>query len=153
MKVPPNADETGGRLTGEVMSEYLESFTKKFLPHQILYRTDVVNVRRPEKEPREGWMLTVKNLNTGISSELYYSKIVLCTGVRINVVGVRFHADHCQLRVAVILVFHPISHHKQPRLLDFEALSSILVSSVRSYQTSWKLSNPLLSSQTRIQEG
>jgi hypothetical protein len=153
MEAPPNAEKTGGRLTGEVMSNYLESFTKKFLSDRILYGTEVVNIRRPEKESKDGWVVTVKTLNTGTSSELYFNKIVLCTGVRVDGVWVRLHTDRCLSRAVAILVFLPISLRKQPWLPDFAVLLSILVNSARSYQTSSTSSNQPLLDRTRIQEG
>lgn len=80
METPPNATKTGGRLTGEVMSRYMESFAEKFLSDRILYRTEVINIKRPEKGTT-GWVIKVRDLTTNASSDLLFDKIVLCTGV------------------------------------------------------------------------
>lgn len=78
MKPPPNSSKTGGRLTGEVMSEYMESFAENFLQGRITYSTEVMKIRRGENN--DGWIIQTKDLTTSTVTETHYSKIVLCTG-------------------------------------------------------------------------
>ncbi|KXN82276.1 hypothetical protein AN958_02777 [Leucoagaricus sp. SymC.cos] len=78
MKPPPDPSKTGGRLTGEVMSEYMESFADKFLRGRIKYASEVLKIRRGAN--KIGWMVKSRDLETNTVKEDYYSKIVLCTG-------------------------------------------------------------------------
>lgn len=79
MEAPPNAPKTGGRLTGEVMTKYMESFYEQFLRNRILFNTEVLNIKRGENN--NGWIIQVEDLTKGITSDLRFAKIVLCTGV------------------------------------------------------------------------
>lgn len=73
---------TGGRLSGERMRMYMESFAERFLKGKIRYNTTVTNVRRRlEGEEGKRWVVTVHDTTTGEESQLRYDKIVLCTGV------------------------------------------------------------------------
>jgi lysine/ornithine N-monooxygenase len=78
MKPPSNSSKTGGRLTGEVMSEYMESFAALFLRNRITYSTEVLEIRRGNND---GWVIKSRDLTTNTIQEYHYSKIVLCTGV------------------------------------------------------------------------
>lgn len=80
MKAPPESSKTGGRLTGELMTEYMESFAERFVRDRITYSTEVMEIRRGDGS--HGWIIKSRNLNTNIVQEDHYSKIVLCTGVR-----------------------------------------------------------------------
>ncbi|KAJ3572899.1 hypothetical protein NP233_g2776 [Leucocoprinus birnbaumii] len=78
MKLPANSAETGGRLTGEVMSEYMETFAEKFLRGRITYSTEVMKIKRGNDN--DGWVIETKDLTTGAIYESRFSKIVLCSG-------------------------------------------------------------------------
>lgn len=79
MDIPPNAASTGGRLTGDVMSNYMESFATKFLKGRFIYKTEVLSIKRGENN--SGWMVKVKDSTTDVISDYHFSKVVLCTGV------------------------------------------------------------------------
>lgn len=79
MDKPPNAEKTGGRLTGDVLTNYMEFFYKKNLQNRILFNTEVLKIKRGESN--SGWVIQVEDLTEGITSDLHFSKIVLCTGV------------------------------------------------------------------------
>ncbi|KZS89482.1 FAD/NAD(P)-binding domain-containing protein [Sistotremastrum niveocremeum HHB9708] len=75
------------RLKGSQLTDYMESFAGQYLKGHIRFRTEVINVRRPnaletiiESEVGEGWIMTVRNLKDGSTEELKFDKIVLCTG-------------------------------------------------------------------------
>ncbi|KAI0034738.1 FAD/NAD-P-binding domain-containing protein [Vararia minispora EC-137] len=77
MPPPKDATVTGGRLSGEDMCAYAETFVDKFLSGRMRYKTLVTRVRRVEEG---GWLLDVKDLKTGEIHELRYTKLALCTG-------------------------------------------------------------------------
>ncbi|CAL1698410.1 unnamed protein product [Somion occarium] len=77
MPLPANANVTGGRLSGEDMRAYMESFADRFLKDRIKYDTEALNICRRNGG---GWVVTAKGLNSGTMFELEYDKIVLCTG-------------------------------------------------------------------------
>jgi dimethylaniline monooxygenase (N-oxide forming) len=78
MPPPTKSKETGGRLTGEDMNNYFESFADRFLKGKILFNVEVLNVSR---NPRGGWSVLVNNKLNGLETRLHYDKIVVCTGV------------------------------------------------------------------------
>lgn len=82
MDIPPNAAKTGGRLTGDVVSEYMESFATKFLQGRFLYNAEVLNIKRGENN--NGWVVKVEDLTTNVTSDLHFTKVVLCTGVSVQ---------------------------------------------------------------------
>ncbi|KAJ7626831.1 FAD/NAD-P-binding domain-containing protein [Roridomyces roridus] len=81
MPVPPDAGKTGGRLSGDDIRGYLEQFEERFLKGRVLFRTEVVGVRREEGDV-EGlpWVVNVRDIGTDHGTTLRFAKIVLCTG-------------------------------------------------------------------------
>ena len=92
--MPPPRDwrSTAGRLSGEDMQHYMESFEEHFLRGRIRYNTEVLKIKRvpiPEKEREKNantaarrWLISVQDKLTGACSELKYDRVVLCSGVR-----------------------------------------------------------------------
>lgn len=80
MPPPENSAKTGGRLSGQDVMLYMETFANRFLKARIKYRTTVESVTRTSK----GWtaQVTVEG-EAGVKTkdELHYDKLVLCTGV------------------------------------------------------------------------
>ncbi|KAJ7067183.1 FAD/NAD-P-binding domain-containing protein [Mycena amicta] len=77
MDRPANTAATGGRLTGDDLHRYTQTFTEKFLQGKIQYETYVLSVLR---EAEGGWIISVRDLKTGIEQTLRFDKVVLCTG-------------------------------------------------------------------------
>ena len=48
MPPPRNASSTGGRLSGEDMQHYMESFEEHFLNGRIRYETEILKIKRVE---------------------------------------------------------------------------------------------------------
>lgn len=69
----------GNRLCGEDMRAYMETFADRFLRGKIRFGTEILDVRRGEDGA--GWEVEVLDLRTGNKEVLYYSRVVLCTGV------------------------------------------------------------------------
>lgn len=85
MPPPKDNKKSGGRLTGEDLMEYMESFTDRFLQGRMRYNTIVTNIRRDDKDSDSAgrrWVVSVRDRDTGAESQLRYHRIVLCTGVR-----------------------------------------------------------------------
>lgn len=92
LPMPPPRDwrSTGGRLSGEDMQYYMESFEEHFLNGKVRYNTEVLKIQRtfekPSKSsltPKPQWSISVLDKKTGASSQLKYDKVVLCSGVRL----------------------------------------------------------------------
>jgi len=86
MPPPLNAKATGGRLSGQDLQTYMESFADRFLEGKIRYNTEVINVRRRSDVQVEDrcWSIAVRCLTTSAACDvelLNYDKVVLCTGV------------------------------------------------------------------------
>lgn len=79
MPKPNNARNTGGRLTGEDMCLYMESFAEKFLKGNITFGVEIENISRDIGG--KVWLVKTRNLKDGSVVERQYDKIVLCTGV------------------------------------------------------------------------
>ncbi|OBZ73499.1 hypothetical protein A0H81_06151 [Grifola frondosa] len=77
----PPPDNRGGRLTGDDMQKYLETFADKFLEGKIRFEAEVVNIRRDDIGK---WLISISDKKTGAQEVVTYSRIVLCTGVRIG---------------------------------------------------------------------
>ncbi|KAF8994699.1 hypothetical protein BDQ17DRAFT_1401381 [Cyathus striatus] len=79
LPMPPPINPTGGRLSGEDMCNYMESFADAFLKDKIRLRlrTEVWSIRRGGKAP---WIINVENLTTGLHEHLEFDKLVVCTG-------------------------------------------------------------------------
>ena len=83
MPPPPDAKKTGGRLTGEDLRTYFQQFADRFLDGVVQYNTQVLKVQRKADSVR-GWRVTVQhwsNENIGKIEDLFFDKLVLCTGV------------------------------------------------------------------------
>ncbi|EKM52446.1 uncharacterized protein PHACADRAFT_149103 [Phanerochaete carnosa HHB-10118-sp] len=89
LPMPPPTDTTksGGRLGGEDMRLYMESFADRFLRGKLRYNTIVTNIRSAKPDlstlsspPSKRWIITVRDRNTGEESQLRYDRVVLCTG-------------------------------------------------------------------------
>lgn len=79
MPPPEDASATGGRLSGEDMTEYMETFAATFLPGRIRYDTEVLKISRTQAQ--DGWFVVVRDLETQAVEHIVYDKLVLCTGV------------------------------------------------------------------------
>ncbi|KAG6867950.1 hypothetical protein C0993_009201 [Termitomyces sp. T159_Od127] len=72
MPLPSKSGETGGRLTGDDMCAYMESFAAKFLAGRIKFRTEILSIQRPS----DGiWLVTVKDLLNGAQDVLTSEKL------------------------------------------------------------------------------
>ena len=100
MHEPYGSVKTGGRLSGEDVRQYMESFAEKFLKGKIRFETEVVNIRRGDHG--RGWNVLVQDKRTGTKKVSYYSRVVLCTGVSyVRRVDPRLQFFILVLRVAV----------------------------------------------------
>jgi cation diffusion facilitator CzcD-associated flavoprotein CzcO len=80
MQAPNDSVETGGRLAGEDVRQYMEDFAERFLKGKIRFETEVLNIRRGDHG--RGWKVLVRDGGTGGKRKVsYYSRIILCTGV------------------------------------------------------------------------
>jgi dimethylaniline monooxygenase (N-oxide forming) len=81
MRAPDDSTKTGGRLSGDDVRQYLEDFAEGFLKGKIRYETEVLNIRR--RDHGRGWKVIVRDRRTtgGAEKVLYFSRIILCTGV------------------------------------------------------------------------
>lgn len=79
LPMPPPEDpaKTGGRLFGEDICNYMETFSETFLKDKIKFEVEVLNVRR---SPSGSWNVDIKDKHEGTKTVLEYSRIVLCTG-------------------------------------------------------------------------
>ncbi|KAJ3529431.1 hypothetical protein NM688_g7855 [Phlebia brevispora] len=90
LPMPPPRDwrTTGGRLTGEDMQYYMESFEEHFLKGRIRYNTEVLKIKRISERNAKAsppttssrWAVSVQDKISGVSSQLKYDKVVLCSG-------------------------------------------------------------------------
>ncbi|KAI0259070.1 FAD/NAD-P-binding domain-containing protein [Gloeopeniophorella convolvens] len=78
MREPDGSSRTGGRLTGEHVQQYMESFAKHNLDGKIRFDTDVVNIRRGDRQ--RGWDIRVRDQVTSEERIFHYARIVVCTG-------------------------------------------------------------------------
>ncbi|KAL7282731.1 LOW QUALITY PROTEIN: hypothetical protein ACG7TL_004205 [Trametes sanguinea] len=67
-----------GRLSGEELSSYFQSFAHKFLDGKILYGKEVQQIRRDASG--DGWEVDVLSIGDGTTETRNYARIVLCTG-------------------------------------------------------------------------
>lgn len=82
MPQPQNAEETGGRLSGDDMRKYMENFAQRFLKGRIRYNMEVLRVNRHASGKKsDGWTLEVLDKETESTFQLDYDRVVLCTGV------------------------------------------------------------------------
>ena len=98
MSVPLNSQETGGRLCADNMRKYMETFADRFLRGRIRYNMDVLRISRhsPVKDEAgkavkmPGWTIDVVDRKTGSQFTLDYDKVVLCSGVRLEMFSPTF---------------------------------------------------------------
>ncbi|KZP03480.1 FAD/NAD-P-binding domain-containing protein [Athelia psychrophila] len=77
----PDFKATGGRLSGEDMRGYMESYADRFVKNSIRYNVEVLRVQRVESGSKEpNWAITFRDRGTGAQGVLKYDKLVLCTG-------------------------------------------------------------------------
>jgi cation diffusion facilitator CzcD-associated flavoprotein CzcO len=81
MPTPENARVTGGRLTGQDMCLYMETFADNFLKGGITFDVEVENISRGSDGV---WSIKTRNLKHGSVEVLQFNKVVLCTGVSIS---------------------------------------------------------------------
>lgn len=86
MPAPEDSETTGGRLTGTVLCQYLESFACKFLEGRAKFRlrTEVQDVKRVDSPLSAPWHITVRNLDSQVIETLTFARLVLATGVRLD---------------------------------------------------------------------
>ena len=89
MREPDGSVNTGGRLSGEDVREYMEGFAERFLKGKIRFETEVLNISRGDHG--RGWNVLVRDRRMGAAAEKvsYYSRIILCTGVSVNPAMIR----------------------------------------------------------------
>ncbi|KIP06555.1 hypothetical protein PHLGIDRAFT_452381 [Phlebiopsis gigantea 11061_1 CR5-6] len=84
MPPPAQGKQSGGRLSGEDVRLYMESFAERFLKGRIHYGTDVTSIRREKVDSSDvstkEWAVSMRARGTGEESRRTYDKIVLCTG-------------------------------------------------------------------------
>lgn len=78
MAPPSNTSITGGRLTAQDLSKYMQEFADTLLPGRIMLDAEILNVRRDKKDA--SWSISIRNKRTGESETLKFDKVVLCTG-------------------------------------------------------------------------
>jgi dimethylaniline monooxygenase (N-oxide forming) len=79
---------TGGRLAGDDIRVYMETFTENYLKGRISveYETEVVSIRRPasgELKNNAHWIVLTSRKSED-KREREFDKIILCTGVRFS---------------------------------------------------------------------
>ena len=79
MPEPHGSVKTGGRLSGEDVRQYMESFAERLLKSKIRLETEVLNTRRGDRG--RGWNVLLHDRRTGTEKVSYYSRVILCTGV------------------------------------------------------------------------
>jgi dimethylaniline monooxygenase (N-oxide forming) len=98
MPAPDDSIKTGGRLSGDNVRQYLEDFAERFLKGKIRFDTEVLNICRRDHGRR--WKVLVHERRTGGAEKvLYFSRLIVCTGVS-------FVHRYCR----VDLIPHLLSH-------------------------------------------
>ena len=67
--------------SGIDISEYMASFADRHLRGKIRFGIEVLNLRRVSNGDKRSWMVKIRPLKTGKEEELKFAKVVLCTGV------------------------------------------------------------------------
>ncbi|KAK7676325.1 hypothetical protein QCA50_020708 [Cerrena zonata] len=84
MLPPSNSKATGGRLSGDDMQTYMESFADHFLKGRIRYQVEALRLRRSNSNSNSKsgsrWVITIRDERDGSTSEVEYDKVVLCSG-------------------------------------------------------------------------
>ena len=81
MPRPKNFQQIGGRLTGEVVQSYMESYEQRFLEGITHYGVDVLDISRNQSGE---WFVKIREHDSLMEEILQFDKIVLCTGVSIE---------------------------------------------------------------------
>lgn len=79
MPPPLKSSTTGGRLSGEDLSNYFQDFAKRFLEDRIRFGVEVLRIKRGESG--HSWMVLLEDISVGARETLEFDKLVLCTGV------------------------------------------------------------------------
>ncbi|KAF8061622.1 FAD/NAD-P-binding domain-containing protein [Lyophyllum atratum] len=77
MPPPSQSAETGGRLAGDDMCTYMETFAHTFLNSKITFETEVLAIYRSASGL---WLVTVEGRGSATQQVFEFSHIVLCTG-------------------------------------------------------------------------
>ncbi|KAF8162699.1 hypothetical protein B0H34DRAFT_650867 [Crassisporium funariophilum] len=79
MPLPENSAESGGRLSGQDVCNYMEKFTEKYLAGKakFIHETEVLNIERDEQGK---WNVAVKDIPSGSEGVMTFSRIILSTG-------------------------------------------------------------------------
>lgn len=78
MPPPAQASQLGGRLSGEDMCGYMESFADRFLKGKVQFETEVLGITR---NAQGTWEVSVERKQSGAREVLQFARVVLCTGV------------------------------------------------------------------------
>lgn len=82
LPMPPAKHPESGRLSGEDLWAYMQSYADRFLKGRIRFNTEVERIRR---ERNGGWHITARDTRTmELIEDLQFDKLVLCTGVRFS---------------------------------------------------------------------
>ena len=100
---PEDSANTGGRLSGKDICNYMETFAETFLKDKIKFEVKVLNIRR---SPSGSWNVDIKDEHEGTITVLEYSRIVLCTGVSTQFENVQIPSE---VRVSTGLPFSQCS--------------------------------------------
>ena len=76
----PQPTSARGRISGEDVNKYLETFASTFLAGKIQFGVEVRNIRR--RSSGTGWHVEVYDRVTSRTESRIYRRAVLCTGVR-----------------------------------------------------------------------
>ena len=102
MHEPDSSIKTGGRLSGEDVRRYMEDFAKQFLNGKIRFETEILNICRGDHG--RGWNVLVHDKSTGAEKVLYYSRIILCTGVSfVHILDPRRHTMSIRDVVSLVI--------------------------------------------------
>ena len=118
MPPPLRATETGGRLSGEDMSKYMERFFDVFLQGRIRFATEITNIRRSEDGT---WLVSTEHVLDGKTEVVKFSRIVLCTGVSAFASVENVFNRRSGHRDAVILTFqrsYLLQQQRRPSFTD-----------------------------------
>jgi len=117
LEVPPpdKSSQSGGRLTGLDMCNYMENFSTTFLKDKakFIFGTEVLNV---ERTTQGGWSVEVKDLESNVRRTLSFSRIILASGVGSLLVSTDYRRlkQSTYLRVAVTHMSQ--THYPRTRL-------------------------------------
>jgi dimethylaniline monooxygenase (N-oxide forming) len=82
MPPPSEMMSPDARLGGKDLNLYMESFADRFLKGKFRFNVEILNVSRNMNQSTGGWIVSIEDKVNGRKEELYFDKIVVCTGVR-----------------------------------------------------------------------